>query len=202
MILGENGAGKSTVMRILLTTVTPDAGAVSVGGHDVLRDDLSARATIGFVVGSERSWEWRLSGRENLRFFASLYRVERASADRRIEAWLQRLGLADAADRLVGTYSSGMKLRLAVARALLHHPTVLLLDEPTHALDPVATADFHATLSEVVEGDEVAALYATHDLHEAAAVASEVLVLRGGRISASITPPVSAEQLATAMLAA
>jgi ABC-2 type transport system ATP-binding protein len=123
-------------------------------------------------------------------------------AAERIPRLLADVGLTEAADRMVGTYSSGMKLRLALARALVHRPRVLLLDEPTALLDPVATAHFHDMLRELVARDGVAVLFATHDLHEASAVASDVVILHAGRVAARLSPPLTAEALAEAFTAA
>jgi ABC-type multidrug transport system ATPase subunit len=197
VVLGENGAGKSTLLRVLLGTVLPDSGSAEICGHDVRTDRRGASASIGFVMGSERAWELRLSGRENLRFFAALY--HRRPDPAVVDALLDEVGLADAADRMVGTYSSGMRLRLGLARALLHRPPVLLLDEPTSALDPVAKAGFHAMLRERLQRDRTAVLYATHDLHEAAEIADLVVIMRDGRLAVTLAPPLQPSDLAAAL---
>jgi ABC-2 type transport system ATP-binding protein len=182
-VLGPNGAGKSTMLRILGTTVLPDSGHVEVAGHDVVAEPAAARRSLGLVLGDERSWYWRLSGRENLEFFAALHGLRRPVARRRATELLAAVDLTDQADRRFDRYSSGMRARLALARALLHEPPVLCLDEPTRTLDPVAAASFRALVLAQADAGR-AVLFTTHDLHEAAAVASKVVVLAGGRVAA------------------
>ena len=127
-LLGPNGAGKSTLLRILGTTVLPDSGSATVGGHDVVRDAMAARRSMGVMIGDERSHYWRISGRRNLAFFAALVGLPRSEAATRAELLLDAVGLTDAADRPVLGYSSGMRARLSLARALLADPPLLLLD--------------------------------------------------------------------------
>ena len=145
-LLGANGAGKSTLIRILATTVLPDSGRASVCGHDVESDAARARASLGLMLGNERSWYWRISGRANLHFFAALYGMRRREAKARTSELVAEVGLEEAADRRVSGYSSGMRARLSLARALLREPPALLLDEPTQNLDPVAAAAFRVTV--------------------------------------------------------
>src|SRR5680860_1501359 len=143
-LLGENGAGKSTLLRVLSTTVAPDAGDAWIGDYHVVHHANLVRTVLGVALGDERSWYWRLSGRQNLEFFAALYGFSRRHARRRAEVLLADVGLKEAADRRFYEYSSGMRARLSLARALLTSPSVLLLDEPTRTLDPIAAADFRA----------------------------------------------------------
>jgi ABC-2 type transport system ATP-binding protein len=184
-LLGPNGAGKSTLMRILATVLVPDTGSARVAGYDVVTEATEARRRVGLALGDERSWYWRLSGRRNLEFFAALYGFGRAEAARRTESLLATVGLSHAADRRFDGYSTGMKMRLSLARALLPDPVVLLLDEPTRSLDPVAAADFRREVCALVDQRGIAVVYATHDLHEAAGIASRTVVLARGRIAAS-----------------
>ena len=181
-LLGPNGAGKSTLIRTLGTTVLPDAGTATVAGYDVVRDAVGARRSAGLVIGDERSHYWRLSGRRNLAFFGALAGMSRREAAARTARLMDEVGLADAADRPVLGYSSGMRARLSLARALLADPPVLLLDEPTRSLDPLAASRFRETAARLADGRRAAVLFATHDLHEAAAVAARILVLSAGRI--------------------
>lgn len=183
-VLGPNGAGKSTMLRILGTTVLPDSGHVEVAGHDVVNHPGAARRSLGLVLGEERSWYWRLSGRDNLEFFAALHGLRRHAASTRASEVLCAVDLQDVADRRFDRYSSGMKARLSLARALLHEPPVLCLDEPTRTLDPVAAVAFRALVRAQADSGR-AVLFTTHDLHEAAAVASRVVVMVAGRIVAS-----------------
>lgn len=196
-LLGPNGAGKSTLMRVLATTVVPESGSVWVGGKDVLVDPAGARRSLGLALGDERSWYWRLSGRHNLEFFAALYGFRRRAAAERADDVLTSVGLDQAADRRFDGYSTGMRMRLSLARALLPDPPVMLLDEPTRSLDPVGAASFRDQVVELVRSRNVAVLYATHDLHEAAAIAHRVVVLAAGQVSAVLprgTSPVVLEQ--------
>jgi ABC-2 type transport system ATP-binding protein len=181
-VLGPNGAGKSTLLRILGTTLLPDSGSASVAGVDVAADPIAARGKVGLMIGDQRSFYWRVSGRRNLAFFASLQRMRGAEAVARVAETLELVGLADAADRPVRGYSTGMRARLALARALLAGPPVLLLDEPTQSLDPVAAADFRETAAALASDAVSGILLATHDLHEAAAVSDRIVVIAGGRI--------------------
>jgi ABC-2 type transport system ATP-binding protein len=195
VLLGANGAGKSTLLRIIGTTVLPDAGTVMVGGHDGVAQPRAVRRSIGLLIGEERSWYWRLTGRENLEFFAALYGLPRRRRRTRALELLAECGLADAAERRFSDYSSGMRLRLSLARALLTEPPVLLLDEPTRTLDPIATRNFREQLLALVEQRGTAVMIATHDLHEAAEAADRVLVLRDGRLSTPTQRQSTAAQL-------
>jgi ABC-2 type transport system ATP-binding protein len=183
-ILGPNGAGKSTLLRILGTTVLPDEGSAMVGGYDVSTDASAVRRHIGVTLGDERSWYWRLSGRRNLEFFGAMYGLRRSAARDRARELLREVGLEAAGHRRFDGYSSGMRARLSLARALLMSPPVLLLDEPTRAIDPVAAADFRRRIHDLASRDRRVLLLATHDLYEAAAVADRVVVLSAGRIRA------------------
>jgi ABC-2 type transport system ATP-binding protein len=181
-LLGPNGAGKSTLMRILGTTVLPDSGSATVGGHDVVAEPAAARRSLGLMIGDERSHYWRLSGLRNLAFFAVLAGMSRRTAVAQAERLLGAVGLAEAADRPVRGYSAGMRNRLSLARAMLGEPPVLILDEPTRNLDPLAASRFRKTASTLAGTHGTGVLFATHDLHEAAMLATRVLVMSRGRI--------------------
>lgn len=183
-LLGENGAGKSTLLRILGTTVLPDAGAARVHGYDVVRSAAAARRSLGIVLGDERSWYWRLSGRANLEFFGALHGLAPRAARERASELLSEFDLTAIADRRFDGYSAGMRARLSIGRALLHHPPVLLLDEPCRTLDPVVAADVRQIVCARARSDALAVLWVTHDLHEATDVADRVLLLASGRLAA------------------
>ena len=200
-VLGPNGAGKSTLLRILATTVLPDSGHAEVAGHDVVSDSAAARRALGLVLGDERSWYWRLTGRDNLEFYAALHGLRRPAARRRADELLAAVDLASAADRRFDRYSSGMRARLALARALLHEPPVLCLDEPTATLDPVAAASFRALVRRQADTGR-AVLFTTHDLHEAAAVASNVVVLAAGKVAATVDDRPDAARLEAILIEA
>lgn len=182
VLIGANGAGKSTLLRILATTVEPDGGRVMVAGIDARADPLGVRRRIGLVLGDERSWYWRLSGRANLEFFGSLHGMRRTTVRHRANELLDRFGLGSAADRRVDGWSSGMRARLSLARALLGDPAVLLLDEPTRSIDPMAAHEFAGLMRDLAtEGTTV--LMASHNLHEASVVGDDVIVMAEGRVS-------------------
>jgi ABC-type multidrug transport system ATPase subunit len=184
-ILGENGAGKSTLFRILATLVRPDAGTARIGGLDVVRDGVGVRRLLAPVTASERSLYWRVSAEENLRLYAALYGLEPPVAAERIREVLELLGLAEAGRKQVGLFSSGMKQRLLLGRALLGRPEVLLLDEPTRSLDPVSARDFRSFLRrEVRDTRQTTILLATHDHAEVTDLCDRVAVLDRGRVVA------------------
>lgn len=200
-VLGANGAGKSTLLRILATTVLPDSGHAEVAGHDVVAHPAAARRSLGLVLGDERSWYWRLSGRSNLEFFAALHGLRRPAARRRADELLSAVALTEQADRRFDRYSSGMRARLSLARALIHEPPVLCLDEPTSTLDPVAAASFRELIRRQAEAGR-AVLFTTHDLHEAAAVASMVVVLARGQVAARVYDRPDAARLESILIEA
>jgi ABC-2 type transport system ATP-binding protein len=199
-VMGPSGAGKSTLLRVLATLVAPDAGTAAVAGADLAREGAAVRRAIGLVLGEERSWYWRLSGRANLEFFAALHGCDRATARTRAAALLTGVGLGGgAADRRVGTYSSGMRARLALARGLVGEPRVLLLDEPTRSLDVGAADHVRALLRDHVAERSTAVLLVTHAAGEAAALADRVVVLGDGRIVAAHRAPLDADVLAASV---
>jgi len=181
-LLGPNGAGKTTLVKILSCLVLPDRGRAVVGGSDV-RKENEVKPKIGLVHSDERSFYWRLSGRENLAFFARLYDVPGRRIAGRIAALLERVDLVDAADRRFSDYSSGMKQRLAIARALLHDPPILLMDEPTRSLDPESSLALRAFILEELKGrDGKTILLATHNLREAETLCDRLAILVSGTI--------------------
>lgn len=182
-LLGANGAGKSTLLRILGTTVLPDDGTATVMGHDVASEEGAVQRSVGLMVGDERSWYWRLTGRHNLEFFAVLHGMRRRAAARRSAELLVDVGLEDAAGRRFDGYSSGMRARLSLARALIANPPVLLLDEPTQSLDALAAVNFRETVMRLALERQAGILFATHDLHEAAAIANRIVGISRGRVA-------------------
>lgn len=184
-LLGVNGAGKTTLFKILSTLVQPDAGSASVEGYDIQRTPGEVRRRLAPVIADERSLLWRLSARENLRLYASLYGLRGRAAERRVTELLATVGLADAGAKLVGQFSSGMKQRLLIARALLPRPRVLLLDEPTRSLDPLAARAFRRLLREEIAHDHgCTVLLATHNAEEAFHLCDRVGVLHAGMLVA------------------
>ena len=181
-LLGPNGAGKTTLVKILACLVLPDRGRAVVGGFDV-RKENDVKPQIGLVHADERSFYWRLSGRENLAFFARLYDLPGRRIKGRIRELLERVDLVEAADRRFSDYSSGMKQRLAIARALLHDPPILLMDEPTRSLDPESSLALRAFILEELKGrDGKTILLATHNLREAETLCDRVAILVSGTV--------------------
>jgi ABC-2 type transport system ATP-binding protein len=187
-VLGENGAGKTTLLRMLSTTLLPTSGRASVHGHDVVMEPHAVRAKIGLVSGDERSFYWRLSGRRNLEYFAALYHLRRHAAKRRIDTLLEALGATSYADRRFDSYSSGMRQKFAIARAMLTEPSVLFLDEPTRALDPIAADEVRQYVTEEILGRlGHTVLLATHTLAEAQALSDRIAIIRHGKVFAEGT---------------
>ncbi|HYA23727.1 MAG TPA: ABC transporter ATP-binding protein [Terriglobales bacterium] len=182
-LLGPNGSGKTTLLKLISTIFLPDRGRVIVHGADTLRYPLRVRRCVGFAVAGERSFFPRLTALENLDFFAALDDVPPGQRKARIECLLARTGLLDAADTLVMKFSAGMYQRLAIARALLKEPAVLLLDEPTRSLDPAVTADMW-DLVHALSANGTTVVIATHNFQEAATVADFVAVLQRGELVA------------------
>ncbi len=179
-LIGPNGAGKTTLIKAITTLLVPTSGSISLDGVPVDADDPEVRRKFGLVLPEERSFYWRLTGRQNLRFFAALAGLEPDQAEDRIEQVMQERGLADR-DKAVFGYSSGMRAQLAIARAILHEPDLVVLDEPTRSLDPVAGAEVCGQLSRMAEEGR-AVLMASHRLDEVVSVCDRVLALAGGRI--------------------
>ncbi len=184
-LLGPNGAGKTTLFKMLATLILPDEGTASVGGRDVVREAAAVREILTPVVPDERSLYWRLSARENLRLFATLQGHRGADVHRHVERSLEQVDLTDTAEKMVGQFSSGMKQRLLIARALLAEPEVLLLDEPTRSLDPLSARAFRAFLrEEIADRQGRTVLLATHNAEEALDLCDRLAVLHHGELLA------------------
>ena len=189
-VIGANGAGKSTLLRILATLFLPTRGRAKVAGFDVEREPARVRRQLGFHTGSDVGFYGRLSARENLEFFAALNNLTRREASRSIARVTELLGLGAVLERQVRTLSTGTVHRLGLARALLHKPAVLLLDEPTRSLDPLAAAEFRRFLKEdVVRQHGTTLLFASHTLPEVEQLAHRVALLHEGRLLACDTLP-------------
>jgi ABC-2 type transport system ATP-binding protein len=182
-LLGPNGAGKTTLLKVLATLVLPDGGRALVDGRDVARDPARAKAAVGFAVGDERSFYWRLTGRENLEFFAALYGLRGERRAGRVDELLRLAKLEEAAGQRFNGYSTGMRQMLGFARALLADASVLLVDEPTRSLDPQAGDRIRAFLRGELAGRQgKTVVWATHDLGEAADCADDIAVISHGRV--------------------
>ena len=186
-LLGPNGAGKTTTVKMLTTLLIPTSGSASVKGFDVVARADEVRKRIGFIFGGERGLYWRLSGIDNLRYFASLYNVDYDITKKRIPFLLDMVGLNGRGDEKVQGYSRGMKQRLHVARTLLHNPDVLFLDEPTLGLDPVGAREFRQVILNL-QSEKKTILLTTHYMFEADALCDRIAIINHGSIIASDTP--------------
>jgi len=186
-LLGPNGAGKTTTVKILTTLLLPDSGKAHVLGLDVVSQTSAVRRRIGFVFGGERGLYWRLSGINNLRYFADLYRIPPSVSRPRIAQLIERLGLAGREHDKVGGYSGGMKQRLHRGRGLLNDPEVLFLDEPTIGLDPVGARELRLLVRELADAGKTIFL-TTHYMFEADAICDRIAVIKNGGIVAEGTP--------------
>jgi len=186
-MLGPNGAGKTTSVKMLTTLLIPTGGTARILGRDVIKEADQLRPRIGFIFGGERGLYWRLSAKDNLRYFASLYYMEPEVAKKRIPFLLEMVGLQDRADEKVEGYSRGMRQRLHIARALLHDPEVLFLDEPTMGLDPVGARELRQTVRNL-QSEKKTILLTTHYMFEADSLCQRVAVINKGEIVALDTP--------------
>lgn len=188
-LIGRNGAGKTTLTKIVATLVQPTTGSVSVHGHDSVRDDEHVRRQVGLATAEERSFYWRLTSEQNLMFFARLHGLSDRVAKQRIKDVFSKLELDEVARRRFGEMSTGNKQRLAVARAMLVSPPVLLLDEPTRSLDPLAAARMRDLIRSLAEQDPpVTILLTSHNLAEVETLCARVAIISRGRIRAIDTP--------------
>ncbi|HKV88433.1 MAG TPA: ABC transporter ATP-binding protein [Candidatus Dormibacteraeota bacterium] len=186
-LLGPNGAGKTTMVKIFTTLLLPTDGQATIAGVDVVKDPWSVRRRIGFVFGGDRGLYWRLSGLDNLRYFADLYRIPPDISRPRIAELLARLGLAGRERDKVEQYSRGMKQRLHLARGLLNDPEVLFLDEPTIGLDPVGARELRVIVRELADSGKTIFL-TTHYMFEADAICDRIAVINKGAIVAEGSP--------------
>jgi ABC-2 type transport system ATP-binding protein len=188
-LLGPNGAGKTTLIKLLCTLIVPTSGAARVNGYD-LQQEEAIKSSVGLVSGDERSFYWRLSGRRNLEFFASLHGLPAQQRHRRVEDVLELMELREVADDVFQSYSTGMRQRLSLARGLLSHPEILFLDEPTKSLDPMATRHLHDLIKNRLVGERgVTVLLTTHRLGEAEQLCQRIAIMDKGRIRACGTIP-------------
>ena len=186
-LLGPNGAGKTTTVKILTTLLLPTSGNIRILGFDAVKQADRLRPRIGFIFGGERGLYWRLSGVDNLRYFASLYLMEPDVTKKRIPYLLEMVGLAGRGAEKVEGYSRGMKQRLHIARTLLHDPEILFLDEPTIGLDPVGARELREVIRNL-QSEEKTILLTTHYMFEADALCQRLAVIKDGRIIAEDSP--------------
>jgi ABC-2 type transport system ATP-binding protein len=186
-LLGPNGAGKSTTVRVLVTLTHADEGSASVNGHDVRRDPNAVRRAIGYVP-QDTGVDQFGTGRENLMLQGRVQGMGGRDLRSRVDELLELVGIADAADRVVRTYSGGMRRRLDVALGLVHRPRVLFLDEPTTGLDPEARVGMWAEVSRLAHAESLTILLTTHYLEEADQLADRLAIVSQGKIVVEGTP--------------
>lgn len=186
-LLGQNGAGKTTTIKILTTLLAPTSGTCRVLGYNSFGQEKNIRQRINFIFGGETGVYRRLSARDNLRYFANLYLLDRKESERRIESILQLVDLTDRADDLVETFSKGMIQRLQIARGLINDPEILFMDEPTVGLDPLGAKMLRDIIHRLHnEGKTI--LLTTHYLAEADELCDRMIIVNKGSVVAQGTP--------------
>ena len=186
-LLGPNGSGKTTLLKILSTLILPTKGTACINGFEIVSQPMGVKASIGLVSSEERSFYWRLTGRENLEFYATFYNLKSRTAKDRI-GYLINLLKIESPDRRVGEYSAGMRQRLGIARSLLHNPPVLLMDEPTKSLDLEFSNELRLFIKDYLSKKEKKAIIlTTHNIYEAGQICDRIGLLRKGRLVASGT---------------
>jgi ABC-2 type transport system ATP-binding protein len=182
-LLGPNGAGKTTLIKILCTLVLPSEGSALVYGFDVTRHEGVVKQLIGYVISEDRSFFWRLTGRQNLLFFSALQNLSRDYARKRINELTELVGLSNDIDNPFKNYSSGTKQKLALARGMLTDPEILFLDEPTRTLDPITTRKLRAFIREIIVKEQrKTIIIATNNMQEAEELCDRIAVLRKGKL--------------------
>jgi len=180
-LLGPNGAGKTTTIKMLCTLITPTSGDAYVNGVSIVEDAQKVRENLGVMLTGERTLYWKLTGRENLEYFAALYHLQHSDTKTRIDYLLQLLGLKDREDTVVENYSTGMRIRLSFAKALLNEAPVLLFDEPTASLDPQSSRLIRDVIRSLKkEGHAI--ILTTHNMDEADLLSDRVAIIDHGRI--------------------
>ncbi len=183
-LLGPNGAGKTTLIKLLCCLVLPTSGTASVYGNDILKKEQAVKNLVGLINAEERSFYWRLTGRENLQFYASLYHLPRQQSRQHINELLNVVGLDKEADIRFQNYSTGMRQKMAIIRGLLSEPKVLFVDEPTRSLDPVSAQSVRSFLKEKVVVEKKTIVLATHNLTEAEQLCDRLAIMDRGRVIA------------------
>ncbi|MEA2032809.1 MAG: ABC transporter ATP-binding protein [Euryarchaeota archaeon] len=182
-ILGPNGAGKTTLIKLLCTLILPMEGTAYVNGYNIAEESGKVRESIGFITADERSFYWRLTGQQNLKFFASLHNFYSRDAQKRVDELLDIVGLQHRADDRFLSYSAGMKQRMAIARGLLNDPEVVFMDEPTKGLDPGAAQNLRGFIKKrIVKEQGKAVFLSTHHLGEAEQLCDRIAIIDEGEI--------------------
>ena len=188
-LLGPNGAGKTTLVKCLSTLLLPNKGTTVINGHDIITDPIAARESIGITTGGERTLYWKLSGRDNLRYFAALYGLSSDEADKRIDYLLKIMGLEDRQYERIEKYSTGMRQKVSICRALIHDPPILLLDEPTLGLDPSFSRFIRSFIrKDLNQNDGKTIVLTTHYMDEADQLCDRIAIMNKGKIVSVDTP--------------
>ena len=185
-LLGPNGAGKTTTLRMLYGLIEPQAGTVSVDGVDVWTDPVAAQRHIGALPDTHGLYP-RLSAREHLEYFGRLRGLSKAELDRRVGAWIERLEMGAIAERRAAGFSQGERMKVNLARALVHDPRNVLLDEPTNGLDVMSTRAVRALIREL-KAEGRAVLFSSHVMQEVAALCDTIVIIASGRVVATGSP--------------
>jgi sodium transport system ATP-binding protein len=197
-LLGPNGAGKTTLLRMLATLIVPVAGSARIDGHDVVRDRFAVRRSIG-VLSDARGLYPRLSARENIRYFGELHGLRGDALDARVDELIAVLGIADIAERRAQGFSQGERMKVAIARALVHDPQTVLLDEPTNGLDIMSTRALRDLLRELRAAGKCL-LFSSHVMQEVSALCDRIVILGHGRVVAEGSAPQLLAQTGAASL--
>ena len=196
-LLGPNGAGKTTLIKMLCTIILPTEGTAKVHGYDVLKEPEKVRSSFGWFHGETggRSLYWRLNAEDNLRFYAYLQNVPKDVAERRIDALLEFFELTEERTKLVKEYSTGMKVRVMLTRALLHNPPILLMDEPTIGLDTISAVDTRNLLKALSTELGKTIVFTSHNMYEVEQLCERIAIMRKGKIIADSAPHVLREMI-------
>lgn len=180
-LLGENGAGKTTLLRMIATLLTPTSGYIKVGGYDTIQKPTEIRENLGVLFGGETGLYERLTARENLAYFASLYGMKKEETNERIERLSKRFEMNDYLDRRVGKFSKGMRQKVAIARSLIHNPDIVLFDEPTTGLDITSANTFRQFIHDLKqEGKTI--VFSSHIMEEVTLLCESVIMIHKGEL--------------------
>ncbi|MEM1581124.1 MAG: ABC transporter ATP-binding protein [Candidatus Bathyarchaeia archaeon] len=196
-LLGPNGAGKTTLIKMLCTIILPTEGTAKVNGYDIIKEPMKVRSCLGWFHGETggRSLYWRLNAEDNLRFYAYLQNVPKDVAEKRIEALLEFFELTKDKKKLVKDYSTGMKVRVMLARALLHNPPILFMDEPTIGLDTIGAVETRRLLKALNTELGKTIIFTSHNMFEVEQLCERIAIMKDGRIIADAPPSVLREML-------
>ena len=184
-LLGPNGAGKTTTLRMLYTLLPPDKGEISIDGMDPRRDAIAIKNTIG-VVPDNRGLYSRMTARENIRYYGELHGMSAADIGKQVEKFINLLDMSDFIDRRTGDFSQGQRVKVAIARAMVHEPQTVLMDEPSNGLDVMSNRELRQYIRDL-KADGRSVVLSTHIMQEVVALCDRIVIIAGGRIAADGT---------------